>query len=274
MGWLDGLEKRFGRYALPGVTLWLLAGQAMVFLSQYAGPMAEAGGAGAVAKSLALDPQAVYAGEWWRLFTFMFLAPLGQFPILVIFFFWFFYFIGTTLESVWGAFRYNAYLGIGYLATVASAFIADAIAPGSGWTVGDYLFGSLFLAFARLYPDFQIYLFLILPVKIKWLARIQWAFFWLIIIVGDWHARLMAIAAVLNYLLFFGAEVFREAKQGSRRMKHKAKKLNVVEKPIHECRVCGITSQMDPKAGFRYCSQCAGQCCYCAAHLKNHEHVA
>jgi len=45
-------------------------------------------------------------------------------------------------------------------------------------------------------------------------------------------------------------------------------------KPIqHECRVCGLTSGMAPKTAFRYCSQCAGQQCYCPDHLRDHEHV-
>lgn len=271
MSLLDRLEKRYGHYALPGVTLWLLAGQAMVFLAQYVGPNAGAGGA--IAQSLALDPQKVYDGEWWRLITFPFLAPLGQFPLLVIFFFWFLYFIGTTLEGAWGVFRYNVYLGLGYLATVAAAFLADAIQPGSGLIVGDYVYGSLFLAFARLYPEFEIYLMLILPVKIKWLARIQWAWYWFVAIAGDWHMRLMALAAILNYVVFFGREVFSEAKQGHRRMKHKAKTLNVQEKVMHECAVCGLTSDMAPKTAFRYCSKCVGQRCYCPDHLRDHECV-
>lgn len=277
MSLIDRLEKRFGAYSLPGVTLWILAGQAMVFVSQYIGPMARAGvpggGAMAIYDALALDPQKVYAGEWWRLFTFPFLAPLGTFPLFVLCFFWFFYFVGTTLESTWGTFRYNAYLALGYIATVASAFIADAIVPGGGAVLGSYVFGGLFLAFARLYPDFEIYLFFILPVKVKWLARLQWAGYWLMAIFGGWYTRLMVLAAIFNYLIFFGGEVFREAKQGHRRMKLKAKTLKAPDKVTHECRVCGLTSAMAPKAAFRYCSQCAGQCCYCPDHLKNHEHV-
>lgn len=277
MSLLDRLEKRFGAYALPGATLWILAGQAMVFLSQYVGPMARAGAPGgavaAVYEALALDPQKVIEGEWWRLLTFPFLAPLGGFPLFVLLFFWFFYFIGTTLEGAWGTFRYNAYLALGYLATVASSFIAHAVWPGGGMVVGDYLFGSLFLAFARLYPEFEIYLFLILPVKIKWLARLQWAGYWFVAIFGDWYSRLMALAAIFNYLVFFGREVFGEAKQGHRQMQHKAKTLKTPAKVMHECRVCGLNSDMAPKTAFRYCSQCAGQACYCPDHLKSHEHV-
>lgn len=272
---LDRLERRLGRYALPNVTLWLIAGQAMVFLAQYVGPAAQAPGGGAlrIHEQLGLDAGAVLAGEWWRLFTFPFLAPLGAFPIFVLFFFWFFWFIGTTLEGAWGVFRYNAFLLVGYLATIAAAFIAHGISPGSGVVVGDYLFGSLFLAFARLYPEFEIYLFLILPVKIKWLARLQWLGYAFVALFGDWHTRLMSLAAIANVLLFFGAEIVRDMRQGHRRMTQQAKTLKTPAKVMHECRVCGLTSEMAPKASFRYCSQCAGQCCYCPEHLREHEHV-
>ena len=86
--------------------------------------------------------------------------------LLFAFFFWYlFYLMGTVLESTWGAFRYNVYLLVGWAATVAVAFLQPN-APASI----SFLQASVFLAFAYLYPDFQILLFFILPVKVKWLA--------------------------------------------------------------------------------------------------------
>ena len=76
---------------------------------------------------------------------------------------------------------------IGYVANVAAAFAASAIVGQSSLTPSracrrmsrvaasnGFLYGSLFLAFARLYPDFIINLFFILPIRIKWLALLQW----------------------------------------------------------------------------------------------------
>lgn len=273
MKWLDWLEKRFGAYAVPEVTLWLLLGQAMVFAAQYVGPLANGGFGNLVHAKLSLDPQAIYDGEWWRLLTFPFLAPLNDYALLVIFYFYLFYLIGTTLDGVWGTFRFNVFLAIGYLATVGAAFLADAIQPGAGSFTYEYVYGSMFLAFARLYPDFTIMLMFILPVKIKWLAWLQWFGYWVAIILGDWHTRLMVLAAVFNYLVFFGRDLFVDAKQGHRRMKHKAKHIKHHTKVVHECRVCGLTSEMAPRTSFRYCSKCAGQCCYCPDHIHNHECV-
>ena len=109
MGLLRRLERRFGRYAPENVTVWLIAGQVMVFVASYLRP----DGAGGLFERLTLDPAAIYAGEVWRLVTFLFLAPLGAFPILVLFFWLIFYLMGSVLESTWGAFRYNAFLALG-----------------------------------------------------------------------------------------------------------------------------------------------------------------
>ena len=43
----------------------------------------------------------------------------------------------------------------------------------------------MFLAFAYLYPDFQLLLFFILPVKVKWLALLQWIGYFYVMLVGD-----------------------------------------------------------------------------------------
>ncbi len=273
MSLLNRLEKRLGPYALPNITLWFLLGQVMVYFAQYAGPLADNGRGMRIAERLSLIPTEVLAGEWWRLATFPFLAPLSQWPLLILFYFYLFYLIGTTLENVWGAFRLNVFLLLGYVATIAAAFLTEAIQPGAGAFTYEYVYGSMFLAFARLFPDFEMMLFFILPVKIKWLARIQWFFYLLTLVLGTWPDRLMVLAAVFNFVVFFGSDIWRDAKYGHRRMQHKAKTLKAPEKVAHECRVCGLTSAMAPKASFRYCSQCAGQCCYCPDHIRDHEHV-
>ncbi len=82
------------------------------------------------------------------------------------FFFWYlFYLMGTALERSWGTFRYNVFLLIGYVDTVGVAFIVPDVPANNA-----FLQGSVFLAFAYLFPDFVMYIFFILPVKIKWLG--------------------------------------------------------------------------------------------------------
>ncbi|MEN1681849.1 MAG: hypothetical protein AAGJ46_19890 [Planctomycetota bacterium] len=270
---LDRLEKRFGGYAVENSTLVVIVGQVIVFLAQYSQP----GGAADLFERLQLDPSKVLAGEVWRLVTFMFLAPLHEWPLFVFFFWYLFYLMGTALEQAWSVFRYNLFCGISYVALVGSAFLAHALAPGLGVANNDYLYGSIFLAFARLFPDFQLMLFFLIPIKIKWLALLQWIGYGLTFAValnaGDWYIPLTIAAAVANYFLFFGGDIVRDIRHGHRRNVWRAKALKTSEKLSHECRVCGLTSDMAPKTAFRYCSKCAGQACYCPDHIKDHEHV-
>jgi hypothetical protein len=226
-------------------------------------------------------PDKVMQGEWWRLITFVFDPPITN-PLFAFFAWYLFYLMGTTLESTWGAFRYNVYLAIGYFASIASAFLfwfATGM-PGQSAT-NAFLYGSVFLAFARLYPDFELQLFFIFPVKIKWLALITWiGYLWTLLAADSWLTRAMVLAAVLNYLLFFGRDIARGMKQGHRGMQFRAKALRSPAtsvahggpRMIHTCRVCGITSETSAKTQFRYCSQCNGDYCYCPEHLHNHEH--
>ena len=277
MSLISRLERRFGWLAIPNLTIVILAGQAALYMASLA-PQ------GVAIDRVLLDPQRVVEGQWWRVVTFLF-APPGDRTILVIFYFMLLYLFGTTLENQWGAFRYNLFIFIGYAANVAAAFIAwgifkstpelAAVAGPLGSTVASnrFLYGSLFLAFARLYPDFIINLFFILPIRIKWLALLAWLGYAYTFVVGGWMERMLVLATVLNYILFFGREHWREFRHGHRRRSFQAKAKKATATPKHVCRVCGLTSDDSPKTLFRYCSKCAGQACYCPEHIREHEHV-
>jgi hypothetical protein len=218
-------------------------------------------------ENLQLVPERVLNGEVWRLVTFLFYPPVTN-PIFAFFFWYLFYFMGNTLESNWGTFRYNLYLAVGYFATVAAAFLAPEFPANNG-----FLYGTVFLAFAYLYPDFTFYIFFLLPVKVKWLALLAWIGYGWAFIEGPWSNRFSVLAAVLNFLLFFGVDIWQRMRYAHRRHKHQFKTRAGKTKVTHECRVCGISSAMAPKTAFRYCSQCAGQQCYCPDHIRSHEHV-
>jgi len=266
MSLLSRLESRFGRWAIPNLTVLIIAGQVLLYFLQFT----RAGNGGEMAK-IHLLPSAVMEGEVWRLFTFLFAPPASR-SLLVIFYWVLMYMFGNGLEQQWGTFKYNLFLLVGYLASVAAAFIAyafgyDMIADNS------FLYGSLFLAFARLFPDFTINLYFVLPIKIKWLALLMWLWYAYEFLQGDWMGRMMIFASVLNYLLFFGKEHLRDWRQGSRRRRFESTVKSAAKAIQHECRVCGVNSETSPKTLFRYCSQCDGQCCYCPEHIREHEHV-
>jgi hypothetical protein len=256
---LDKLQRQFGHYAVPNLTLVLIACQVLAYGLQFTQPQ--------ILRAMELVPALVLEGEVWRVVSFLFEPPLTN-AVFAFFFWYMFYLMGTALERTWGAFRYNVYLLIGYLATVAVSFLTP-LQPTSAL----FLQGSVFLAFAYLYPDFQLMLFFLLPVKVKWLALLTWIGYFYVIATGPWVLCLMALAAICNFLVFFGREIFFRVRAGRRRMVQQTEGIKDRGKAFHRCRICGVTDQSHPDMDFRYCSKCAGGCCYCPEHLRNHEHV-
>lgn len=254
------LEKRFGRFAIPNLTLILIVGQVMAFVATLSDPR--------MLEKMLLIPDKVLEGEVFRLFTFA-LMPPGDSPIWAFFFWYLFYLMGTALEAFWGTFRYNAFLLIGYLATVAAAFI-NMDGAVSNW----FLQGTVFLAFAWVNPNFTLHLFFVLPIRIKWLALLTWIGFGLAFIGGTASQRLAIAASVLNFFVFFGREIWYRIRTGQRHMSGQVKRFSE-KKPeyFHKCAVCGITDVSHPGTEFRYCSKCSGDLAYCEEHLRNHEHV-
>jgi len=256
MTMLDRLQRRFGRFTVPHVTESLIFCQVFVYIVLQANPGA------AVLGNLELIPNRVLEGQWWRLVSFLFYPPLSN-PVFAFFFWYLFYLMGTSLEQTWGTFRYNV-----YLATVAAALLHPDLPASVG-----FLQGSVFLAFAHLYPNFRLALFFLLPVKIKWLALLAWIGYGLALTFGSWSERLLVTASIANFLLFFGRDIWQRAKTGRWMMANQARRIKAQNKPLHTCRICGVTDKMDRKMHFRYCSKCEGSCCYCSEHLHNHEHV-
>lgn len=259
---LDKIERTLGRFAVPHISLWIVAGQFIVLLLAMSGK--------ADLDNFVLVPELARQGEWWRLISFVFLPPPTSF-VFVAFAWYLFFLMGNALEGYWGVFRYNLFLLIGYVLTVGVAFFTPGMAATNA-----FIGGSVFLAFAYLNPDFELMIFFILPVKIKWLALLTWIGYTITCIFGTWSSRLMVLASVGNFLLFFGRDIVLTMGYRRRRMQHQAKKFarsGDEPEPRHRCHVCGKTDLSHPELDFRYCSQCAGDQCYCPEHIRNHAHV-
>jgi len=266
---LDRLERRFGRFSVANVTVAIIVLQVFGFGLMMASQAGQ-GNAPALAgiESLLLVPDKVLDGEVWRLLTFIAVPPFAN--LLCLLFGWnLFYLMGTALEQFWGAFRYNVFLLIGYVATVAAAFVTPQFPASNG-----FLYGSVFLAFAALCPEFTLYIFFILPVKIKWLALLTWIGYGFAVLFGGWQTRLLIVASVLNFLLFFGNAIYYRIRGGRRHMAGQIVRMTKKEPAFfHKCTVCGITDTSHPEMEFRYCSGCDGDHGYCMDHLRDHEHV-
>ncbi len=268
MGLFHRLERALGRYALPNLALYLIGGQVLFFSLSLLTPFD--------VRRIMLWPALVLEGEWWRLFSFVLVPPTyGQLTMTQALFlaitWYFFYMISQALENHWGAFRFNLFFLLGWVLTVAAGFLTPAYPVSYG-----FFAVSVFLAFAFLNPDFELYVFFILPVKIKWFALFMWLTFGFEFVTGDWSIRLAVLAATGNFLLFFTGAIVQRMKTGRQHMRQQVRRAAFQkdeDEPRHRCVVCGKTDRSDPQMDFRYCSKCANDECYCADHIFNHEHT-
>jgi hypothetical protein len=267
MSLLTKLERFLGHLAIPNLPLYLVAGQVLFWgLALMTGFNLE---------RIALLPAAVLSGEVWRLVTFLFFPAslnTSALSIVLLAFTWYLFFLmGSALEHFWGPFRFNMFIGLGWLLTAAVSFFTPAV-----YATNVYFLLSVVLAFAFLNPDFTLMIFFILPVKIKWLALLLWLWYAYLFAVGSWSARLMVLAATGNFLVFFASDIVGRIRTDRRRMAHQASVFGArrdEREARHRCRICGKTDITDPQLDFRYCSKCAGNQCYCLEHIFNHEHV-
>jgi hypothetical protein len=196
----------------------------------------------------------------WRLISYIFI-PQATSPLWVLFALWFLWWVGEGLERAWGSFRLTLYFLVGMIGTTVAAFFF-----GSNFS-NSMLLMSLFLAFANFYPEEIIYIFFILPVRIKWLAWISGAFLLFGFFTNSNSYRAALIASLANYLIFFGPEFIYRARHrhevSSRRKRFDDQTRSETE-PLHKCAVCGATELTDPNLDFRVASDGEE---YCVAHL-------
>jgi hypothetical protein len=188
--WIDWLDRRLPGFGIPNLALYLCGAQACGFLLTLANPNA--------ILLLMLDPSLVLKGEVWRLVTFL-AVPLTLSPLWMVFTLYFLYFIVNGIEAEWGEFRTTLYVLLAVLLTIAFSF-AFQVPIYSTTKLGS----TLFLAAATIAPEYQILLFMVLPVKMKWLAWLSVAYIVFSLIVGTMLSRLYLLTMYANYLLFFG----------------------------------------------------------------------
>ena len=273
--WMDKMERKFGRYAVKNLTVYLLVCYGVGYLLSFLSPQ--------LLSYFTLEPGLILQGQIWRLISWVIIPPNFSL-IFVIFMMLLYYSLGTSLETIWGSFRYNVYIFSGIIFTIIGAFIVYVITGGmvgfGGIFSTYYINMSIFFACAAIMPDLQLYLYGIIPVKMKWLAILDAVLILWDFVAGGIVTRISIVASLLNFLIFFllnrNMQRYRP-KQVIR--KHKFQK--EVTRPTatyaggvkHKCAVCGRTELDDPNLEFRYCSKCNGNYEYCQDHLFTHEHV-
>lgn len=270
------MERKFGKYAIPNLTMYMIGlyvvGLLLMLMS----------GQG-IFGVLSLNVNAILHGQIWRLFTFLMIPPSTS--ILVIITIFFYASIGRTLEQTWGTFYYNVYIFSGIIFTILGNFIAYAIVyftTGDTLIVGTnyYIMLSMFLAFALLYPDVTVLLMFIIPIKIKWMAYFYYAIMvymvYQCLLFRDFGQATSIVMSLLNFFVYFYLTKKRTTvsrAQKKRKKQYQAKMVRPQGVTRHRCAVCGATEESDSTLEFRFCSKCKGNYEYCQNHLFTHEHV-
>lgn len=299
MSWF---EKKFGKYAIKNLSLVIIICYAigyLLILPQYRGIN--------LFPYLYLNPQLIIENfQIWRLVTWVFVPSSVTNVFLELLLLYFFYMISASVESAWGTYRYNVYIFSGLLYTVLGAFVLYVVGlirgnpffPYGPYFSTYYITMSIFLALAVTFPDSQILLFFIIPVRMKYIGIIYVAILvyngLIYIVSANWAPLVVMVASLLNFIIFYITQRKRLKRspfsQSSRARMYKRrtgyssngtnsagnsaaqpKKENVITR--HKCAICGQTDVTNPDLSFRFCSKCNGNYEYCENHLFTHTHV-
>lgn len=284
---LDRLEKKFGKYAIQNISLMLIICYGFGYAIQIVNP--------GFLNYLTLNSYLILRGQVWRLVTWIIIPPAGFDIFFTLISLYFYYWLGTTLERTWGTFRYNLFLLGGIFFTILGSFVLLAFcyiqyAPeiavlGSTAFFHEirnsfslfstyYVNLSIFLAFALTFPEVQVRLFFVIPIKVKWLGLFDVALTLYGFFLGGPAIRIVIGASLLNVVIFFLAtrSVMRMSpKQIRRRQVFRQEMRRSTGTTRHKCAICGRT-EADGNLEFRFCSKCEGNYEYCQDHLYTHEH--
>ena len=278
MGFLNKMERKFGKYAVSNLTFWLLGAWLVGFIIQLTMPE--------VQRLLMLEPAFILRGQIWRLVSWLLIPPSVN-MIFLIFFFSCYYFIGTSIEQAIGTFRYNVYLFSGLLCSILGAFLLYVfyyLTTGgiSVSTIGyyfstQYITMSLFMVFAVIYPDVEFRLYFLIPFKAKWMGILDAAWMVFMFVVTGLPGRVAILSSFLNFIIFFfSTRNYKRVspKEIRRRQVYRQQVRQPRAVSKHRCAICGRTEEDGEQMEFRYCSKCAGSYEYCQDHLYTHQHVA
>lgn len=285
---MSPFERKFGKYAIKNLSFVLILCYAVGYLLQMIDR------SGTLIFYLTLDPYAILHGQVWRLVTWIMIPPPSGNIFFTLIMLYFYCSIGTTLERTWGTYRYNVYLFQGMLFTILGSFVLmgyhylfhgssiEAFGPENFFMVSSLYFStyyinmSIFLAFAATFPDVQVLLMFIIPIKVKWLGVI-----YAIMLLFDFFqtgvdGKFAIAASLLNFIVFFITSrnmMHLNPKQIHRRQEFKRDVRRNTGITKHKCAICGRTEVDSPNLQFRFCSKCDGNYEYCEEHLYTHTHV-
>jgi hypothetical protein len=252
---IDSLERRYQRFAVPGLLRILAVLQAVVYIMLLFRPV--------LFEYLTFDTERFLGGELWRIFTFIWL-PTSQSIIWAIFSIYMLVWIGDGLEQAWGAFRLTLYVGSTWLMLVLAGWLDSPSIYLQGMVMENgrliirmvpaaFLFLSIFLAFCTLFPNFTLNLYGILPVKAKWLGWLDAAVYAYMFYKNP-DFRIAIGLSLVPYAMLALPMAISNWKQQNRVQARRAKFAEnslPADEALYRCHVCGKTDQTNPELEFR-----------------------
>lgn len=269
MKFFNKFEQKYRKYAIHNLMYYIVILYALGVFIQMLNPML-------YWQFLSLDAGAILHGQIWRIVTFIIYPPSSN-MLMNIIAIYLYYSLGTTLERVWGAFRFNVYFFMGVIGHILAAFVVYFLFGQPLFLTTSFLNFSLFFAFAATFPDLEFLLFFVIPIKAKWLALFNGIYFVYSFITGGMAVRVAILLSLANFIIFFFMTRNYNRinpKELKRKREFKAQvKILPQGDSHHRCAVCGRTEKDGDELEFRYCSKCEGDYEYCQDHLYTHQHV-
>ncbi|TGK22372.1 hypothetical protein EHO61_00905 [Leptospira fluminis] len=223
-----------------------------------------------------ITPATLKERDWASIALYVFKVHSSFFGnpwIGLLFYVYVFFFMGRILEEDLGVPKFNMYLWLGAVQITAGAIFSLYVPLAVDSSL---FYECLFLAVAYRFPDMQIFLFFVVPVRIKWLGffvagimlytRISYS-----MAAGSVFPLLGILVGLSNLFLFYGKDIWKDLR-GNVRTQIKSPSTKDSSPTVHKCHICGITEKDDPQMDFRYCVDCTDQE-YCERHLHDHQHV-
>ncbi len=280
MNIISKIERKFGKYSIRNLTLYLIIGYAIGYLLYMFRPE--------ILLMLTLDPAMVMKGQVWRLVTWIITPPTWGVDIFTIIMLFFYYSIGSLLERTIGTFLYNVYMFSSMLFTMVGMMLAHIFctyiihydyALSGGYLVYAstyYILLSIFLAIAVCYPDMSVLYAMIIPIKMKYLSIIYILIIVYYFINESFMGRVNIVMSLVSFVIFYlstkNIRRFSPKQMKRRRNYNKQVKAARQQNVSHRCVICGRTDKDYPDLQFRYCSKCTGNKEYCQDHLFTHTH--
>ncbi|MCR5599847.1 MAG: hypothetical protein K6G33_03760 [Ruminococcus sp.] len=213
---LNKLERKFGKFAISNLMLYIVLGMGVIYAAELI-LSANPNNTINLYSMLIFSKYHIMQGEVWRILSFVLLPVNSSFILLSILVLYFYWWMGEALERRWGSFKFNIFYFTGIIGCIIAGFII-------GFATNTYLNLSLFLAFAILFPDEEILLFFVLPIKVKWVGLVDAVVIGADFVRGSTNTRIFILLSLANLFLFFGKDMFTGCYYAARRYYHKISK--------------------------------------------------